>query len=183
MKIRKAGLLALCLVMALIGASLIGGVASANHNGNQQHKKHKKHKKQKISICHRTGDGSYVLIRVGFPALQAHANHGDKFPTNGTCQQPVEPQPFSSGPVLDFGPNGWGGWSCPLDMRAVGGTHDLADVQSAFIAQPGVTVDGYTYPVFPHYTFNEAAGETGFVVHNDDDQELDRTITVFCVPK
>jgi hypothetical protein len=176
--------IALAVICAVIGAAMITGGATAGHNDGKKHKvKKKKKKQQKISICHRTGNGSYVLIRVGFPALQAHSNHGDKFPTNGSCEQPVEPQPVTSGPVLDFGPNGWAGWSCPLNMRAVGGTHDLVDVHEAFVAQPGVTVDGYTYPVFPHYTFDAAAGETGFVVHNDDDQELDRTITVFCVPK
>ncbi len=118
--------IALAVICAVIGAAMITSGATAGHeqNGNKHKVKKKKKKQQgKISICHRTGNGSFVLITVGFPALQGTRtdNHGEaKDPTNGSCEQPVEPQAFSSGPVLDFGPNGWGGWSCPLDMRADG---------------------------------------------------------------
>jgi hypothetical protein len=180
--------IALAVICAVIGAAMITSAATAGHNNGNKHKvkKKKKNKKQgKVSICHRTGNGSYVLITVGSPALQAHSNHGDKFPTNGSCAAPVEPTRFSSGPTLDFGPFGWGGWSCPSDMRAIGGGHTLADTTAAGIAAPGATLGNppATYPTFPHYTFNEAAGETGFVVQNDDDSETGREVFVLCVPK
>jgi hypothetical protein len=180
--------IALAVICAVIGAAMITGGATAGHNDGKKHKvgKKKKKKKQgKISICHRTGNGSFVLIRVGFPALKAHQNHGDAFPNNGSCANPVQPQRFSSGPTLNFGPFGWGGWSCPLDMRAIGGGHDLADVTAAGLAVPGATLGNppATYPTFPHHTFNEAGGETGFVVQNDDDSETGREVFVLCVPK
>jgi hypothetical protein len=187
MRFRAIVLAAIC---AVIGAAMITNAATAGQgHGNKHGKKHKKKKKNKqqgkISICHQTGNGSFVLITVGFPALSAHAQHGDRFPVNGGCANPVEPTRFSSGPTLDFGPNGWGGWSCPLDMRAIGGGSNLADVTAAGIAAPGATLGNppATYPTFPHHTFSEAAGETGFVVQNDNDTETGREVFVLCVPK
>jgi hypothetical protein len=185
MKMRHPGLVALCLAMAVIGASLIGGVASAKNSG----KKHKKGKSHKVVVCHQTGNGSYVRIKISKRALKAHLKkHGDAFPgdavpggtlSNDCTVVPPSPQRFTSGP-LQFGPNGWGGWSCPPDMRAVGGGTTLTDVAAQGVAQPGATIGGSTYPVFPHHTF--AAGETGFVVQNDNDTETG-TVFVDCVPK
>ena len=81
-------------------------------------------------------------------------------------------------PTLSFGPNGWGGWSCPAGMTAVGGGHTLADAANEGVAEPGATIGGSTYPVFPHYTF--APGETGYVVQNDNDGDSGE-IFVDCV--
>ena len=69
--------------------------------------------------------------------------------------------------------------ACVAGMKAVGGGTTLADVAAQGIAEPGATIGGETYPVFPHYTF--AAGETGFVVQNDNDTESG-TVFVDCVP-
>ena len=188
MRFRAIALAVLC---AVIGAAVVASGATAKtdgngnngNNGNNHKVKKKKAKKEKVSICHRTGNGSFVLIRVGKPAKKAHLRHGDVLPNaQGACPAPppVEPTRFSSGPTLDFGPNGWAGWSCPTGMKAVGGGSDLADFTAQGIAEPGATIGGSTYPVFPHYTF--AAGETGFVVQNDNDTEVDRTVFVDCVP-
>lgn len=77
-------------------------------------------------------------------------------------------------PALEFGPNGWAGWSCPTGTTLVRGGYEpaTATVQFSGAAKPGEAM----YPVYPHYTF--AAGETGWVVQNDNDQE---TITIFVV--
>ena len=165
-------------------------------NKKGKSKKCKKGKKDKpvtegkVAICHQTGNGSYHLIVVGAPAVKAHLRHGDAFPgaqvPGGTLDQncqvpqppPPQPQRYTS-PVLEFGPNGWAGWSCPSGMKAVGGGHTLVDATAAGVAQPGATVGGSTYPTFPHYTFG--TGETGFVVQNDNDTESG-TVFVDCVP-
>ena len=192
MRLRAVALAALCL---MLGTALVAEVATAGPGGNDKPKKGKKHKKKKkkkgkVSICHREGNGSYHLITVGKPAVKAHLGHGDAFPgdtvAGGTLRadcsvQPPSPQVqrFSS-PALDFGPNGWAGWSCPSTMKAVGGGHTLVDVTASGVAQPGATIGGSTYPVFPHHTF--PAGETGFVVQNDNDTETG-VVFVDCVLK
>ena len=90
----------------------------------------------------------------------------------------MQPTRVSSGP-MQFGPNGWGGWSCPAGTHVVGGGYlpGTATVQISEAAEPG-SVSGL-YPVYPHYSF--PAGETGWVVQNNNDGE---SIEVFadCLP-
>lgn len=93
-----------------------------------------------------------------------------------------EHQPFrvESG-MMEFGPLGWAGWSCPTGSHVIGGGHEPANlvVSAEGRAETGAVIDGYTYPVFPHYTFK--AGETGWVVHNSNvGQNL--TIYAICAP-
>lgn len=70
---------------------------------------------------------------------------------------------------------GWFGWSCPdTHPYVVGGgvsynnTQPFNDVPEALtnfvLAKPGATLDGFTYPSFPHY--NYPGGEQGIAVHN-----------------
>jgi hypothetical protein len=175
---RKA--LPLAVLGLLVGATLLSGVASAG--SQSQGKRHK------VDICHLKGDGTtYRLITVGKKAKKAHLRHGDARPGDtvegGTldedCNLVPEPQRFESGP-LSFGPNGFGGWSCPPGMTAVGGGHTLTSVADEGLAVPGgEEIGGFTYPTYPHHTF--AAGETGFVVQNDNDSETG-TVFVDCVP-
>jgi hypothetical protein len=86
-------------------------------------------------------------------------------------------------PPLSFGPNGWGGWSCPAGTHVVGGGYEpgTATVQYSAPAKPGESGGSppATYPVYPHYTFTPP--ETGWVVQNNNDSE---TITIFviCAP-
>src|SRR3954453_812642 len=153
---RKAGLAVLCLVAGVVGSSLLAGAATAGPH----HKHHKKAKPHKVTICHRTGEASYVRIRISNRALKAHLKHGDAYPgatvTGGTLNSdctvvpppPPEPTRYTSS-TLNFGPNGWGGWSCPTGMKAVGGGTTLTTVTAQGIAQPGATIGGETYPVFP----------------------------------
>ena len=65
-----------------------------------------------------------------------------------------------------FGDGGWAGWSCPANTTAVGGGIDsnTNPVGPNGLAVPSAIVGGFTYPVFPHYTF--PAGETGYVVRD-----------------
>jgi hypothetical protein len=188
----KPRAMALAAVGALMGALLVGGVATgdppADKPGNgPKGSKPNKGKKSKATVCHRTGNGTYRAIRPSQKSHKAHVRHGDKFPgdtvqggtLNDQCQvEAPAPQRFTSS-TLQFGPNGWGGWSCPSGMKAVGGGHTLASVAAEGVAQPGATIGGSTYPTFPHYTFS--AGETGYVVQNNNDTETG-TVFVDCVP-
>ena len=81
-------------------------------------------------------------------------------------------------PPLQFGPNGWGGWSCPIGTTLINGGYEPSTATVAFSgpAKPGEPM----YPVYPHYTFNEAEGEVGWVVQNDNNAE---SITVFVICK
>jgi hypothetical protein len=188
----KPRAMALVVVGALAGALFVGGVATGDPPADKPGKgpkgsKPNKGKNGKPTICHRTGNGSFRAIRPSRKSHKAHLRHGDKFPgdqvpggtLNDQCQvEAPAPQPFTS-PSLQFGPNGWAGWSCPSGMKAVSGSHTLTDVAAEGVAQPGATIGGSTYPTFPHYTFG--SGETGYVVQNDNDTETG-TITVNCVP-
>jgi predicted ribosomally synthesized peptide with SipW-like signal peptide len=76
--------------------------------------------------------------------------------------------------ALNFSSTGWGGWSCPsthpnVVSAGVSKTNTEPWVAPDYpinfvLAQPGATLDGYTYPVFPHYTY--PAGDTGIAAHN-----------------
>jgi hypothetical protein len=159
--------------LLLAGALVVSGASAGHKSGHA--------KKPKVEICHQRDDGSYRLIRIGKPAARAHERHGDAYPGDevdgGTLDencdvQPPQPVRYSSGPMV-FGPNGWGGWSCPAGMTAVGGGYEpaTATVAVSQLAGPG--------SVWPHYTFGP--DESGWVVQNDNDQE---TIAVYvdCVP-
>ncbi len=139
----------------------------------------------KVVVCHATGSGSFNRIEVSRNALPAHLRHGDAQPGDpvpgedgamfgddcGVVDVPPPTEIHCSDPLV-FGPNGWGGWSCPAGMTAVGGSYDPASatVQVAEVAEPG--------SVYPHHTFGP--DESGFVVHNDNDQET-ITVCVECV--
>jgi len=158
--------LPLAVIGAVLGAALLGGPAVAKHD--------------KETVCHQKGNGDYVKIRVSERAEDKHLDkHDDVLAgTPGVVDQDCNPITRVTSPTLSFGPNGWGGWSCPAGMTAVGGGHTLADAANEGVAEPGATIGGSTYPVFPHYTF--APGETGYVVQNDNDGDSGE-IFVDCV--
>jgi hypothetical protein len=141
----------------------------------------------KVDICHLDGHGTYHLIRVSERALPAHLRHGDVQP--GTIVAVGEPYTGMYGstvtPITTVGDDcssstmlkvvsstlyyaagGWAGWSCVESgyPKAVNGGFlpETATPIAYGLAVPGATIGGFTYPVFPHYTF--PAGETGYVV-------------------
>ncbi|MBU1026719.1 MAG: hypothetical protein KKA31_03200 [Candidatus Margulisbacteria bacterium] len=65
-----------------------------------------------------------------------------------------------------FGDGGWAGWSCPVGTTAVSGGIDSSTnpVGPNGLAVPSTTVGGFTYPVYPHYTYTFP--ETGYVVQD-----------------
>jgi len=113
-----------------------------------------------------------VTGTIDFYAVQARNN------MQFTCGSLNPVRIFSS--LLQYGPMGWGGWSCPAGTHAIGGGTIGATqpITAEGIAQTGATIGGSNYPVFPHYTFS--AGETGYVVQNGNvGQNL--TIYVDCL--
>lgn len=132
----------------------------------------------KVDICHLDGHGTYHLISVSERALEVHEAHGDVQPGTTTEGTPY-PGLYGStvtpitglgddcssidmlkvvSPTMYYGSCGWAGWSCvePGYPDAVGGgvVGDPSLVCDQGLAEPGVTVGGYTYPVYPHYTFS-----------------------------
>ena len=143
----------------------------------------------KVGVCHSEGNGTFHLVSISDKALPAHIDHGDG--------QPGDPVPGQSGKQFgadcsiedalvtvtsvsgpqNFSGTGWGGNSCPPEYPNVvaGGVSKTstepwtpADYLVDYVlAEPGATLHGYTFPVFPHYTYGTGyAGETGVAVHN-----------------
>ena len=78
------------------------------------------------------------------------------------CCKPVR----YTGNLLNYSNTGWAGHSCPAGTHAVGGgvTNNTYSMGAEGIAEPGATIGGSTYPIFPHWTF--PSGETGYVAQN-----------------
>ena len=138
----------------------------------------------KVNVCHVTGNGTYRLININKNALPAHLDHGDAVPGTlvGTsfvaddCSL-KETTRVESG-VFNFGPLGWGGWSCPAGTTVVGGGYEPADatVLISEAAKPGS--ESGLYPVYPHYTFTPP--ETGWVVQNSNTSQA-LTVYAICI--
>jgi hypothetical protein len=153
MKSLSLGVLAVVSATALIGGGAAGAAPA-----------------EKETICHKNGKGRYKAITVSEHAAEKHeAKHGDVAAgSDGECNR--TPERYSS-PELEFGPNGWAGWSCPAGETAVGGGHTLDDVAFEGLAEGGQS--------FPHYTFGP--DETGYVVQNDNDAGDAGSVFVDCV--
>jgi hypothetical protein len=44
----------------------------------------------KVLVCHRVGNGKYVLVKVSANSALAKGKHGDVLATNGTCPGPIQ---------------------------------------------------------------------------------------------
>lgn len=160
-------LMAVCLLAAVVPIAIVGAKA------------------EKVDVCHKEGNGSYHLINISDSAFDAHIAHGDAAP--GQAVPDMEGYVFSEdcepvlpilvvSSLLNFSGTGWGGWSCPPDHPNVidGGVSKTSTQPftapdypvNQVMAVPGATLDGYTFPVFPHWTYNTYPGETGWAVHN-----------------
>lgn len=86
---------------------------------------------------------------------------------------------YETGP-MEFGPEGWGGMSCPTGTAVINGGYEPSSATVAYSApaKPGETNGEFTYPVYPHHTFAE--GETGWVVKNGPTPQ---TLNVFVICK
>jgi hypothetical protein len=78
---------------------------------------------------------------------------------------------------MSFGSTGWGGWSCPSGTDVLAGSFSGSQPYILGLAKPGVTTDGATYPVYPHYTYTPP--EEGVVVHNGATGQTG-VITAYC---
>src|SRR5437764_7500085 len=44
----------------------------------------------KVLVCHKLGNGRYVLVRVSVHSALAKGKHGNVLATNGTCPRPIQ---------------------------------------------------------------------------------------------
>ena len=44
----------------------------------------------KVLVCHKLGNGRYVLVRVSVHSALAKGKHGNVLETNGTCPGPIQ---------------------------------------------------------------------------------------------
>ena len=44
----------------------------------------------KVLVCHKVGNGKYVLVKVSANSAPAEGKHGDVLATNGTCPGPIQ---------------------------------------------------------------------------------------------
>jgi hypothetical protein len=44
----------------------------------------------KVLVCHKVGNGHYVLVKVSAHSARAKGKHGDVLATNGTCPGPLQ---------------------------------------------------------------------------------------------
>jgi hypothetical protein len=145
------------IVVALLVLGTLGTIAQASA--------------EKVDVCHRVGNGSFILINISQNALAAHVAHGDGQPGDPVPDMPgkmfdeacnvVEPIRVSSGP-MNFSGTGWGGWSCPAGYTVVGGGYEPAE-HYVLVSQPAKPGVG-TYPFYPHYNYKPP--EEGWVVQN-----------------
>jgi hypothetical protein len=149
---------ALALFSAVLGAALLAGAVGAKKPSAQDHK---------AQICHQRGNGTFKTITVSKKAVPAHVAHGD---TVGACDE-LETITVTSD-VLQFGPNGWGGWSCPASHPQVvdaevqqPGGGDPLHPYDLYVWEPGATAGGVSYPATP-FGYTYGAGETGAIVQN-----------------
>jgi hypothetical protein len=136
----------------------------------------------KVNVCHITGNGTYRLINISKNAQPAHLDHGDALPGSlaGTkfvaedCS--LQDTTRVESPALNFGPLGWGGWSCPSGTTVVGGGYEPADAAVLISEAAKEGSASGLYPVYPHYTFTPP--ETGWVVQNSNAAQ---TLTVYAI--
>lgn len=69
--------------------------------------------------------------------------------------------------MMNFGPTGWAGWSCPTDHPyVVGGNTDCILALSNSLAwEPGASVAGFNYPITP-FGYVYTPPEEGWIVQN-----------------
>lgn len=146
----------------------------------------------KVEVCHKLGNGSFILININGNALDAHEAHGDGSPGglvpgetdeyfNDACG--IIQATYVESPYMAFGPTGWGGWSCPAgtpNLVSGGYLPETAEVLVSMAWEPGASVAGYTYPNTP-FGYTYGTGETGWIVQNiNAGQSL--AIYLYCLP-
>jgi hypothetical protein len=116
-----------------------------------------------------------------------NANLGTSGTVTWTVNCGEQPAPVTitsrNGTPFDFGPGGWAGWSCPAGATIVSVTANVTSggPYTVGLARPGETTDGYTYPVYSHYTYTPP--EQGGVIHNTDmGAGGQASITIVCQP-
>ena len=82
---------------------------------------------------------------------------------NFKCVQPETTTVQSS--VFNFSGTGWAGWSCPSTHPNIVSADTTNCTQPLAVSKAANSSDT-SYPTYPHYTYNQSAGEEGWVVQN-----------------
>jgi predicted ribosomally synthesized peptide with SipW-like signal peptide len=98
-----------------------------------------------------------IEATVEFYAEQSRNN--DDF----VCAQPETTTVQSS--VFNFSGTGWAGWSCPSSHPNIVSA-DTSDCTEDLQVSKAANSSDSDYPTYPHYTYNQANGEEGWVVQN-----------------
>lgn len=96
----------------------------------------------------------------------------------------VPPEPISvESAILEYGPNGWAGWSCQADTTVVDGSLVVTggDLAQWFVWKPGATTGTVAYPETP-FGYTYGAGETGYIAQNDNDSGESIVLHFDCLP-
>ncbi len=72
--------------------------------------------------------------------------------------------------ILNYGPTGWAGWSCPAGTTVVDGSLVVSggDLAVTYAWKPGATTGTVNYPATP-FGYTYGIGETGYIGQNDND--------------
>ena len=97
----------------------------------------------------------------------------------------LEPEPIHvDSAVLEYGPLGWGGWSCPANTIVVEGSLVVSggDIDQSFAWLPGATTGSVNYPDTP-FGYTYGTGETGYIAQNDNDSGESIVLSFDCMPE
>jgi predicted ribosomally synthesized peptide with SipW-like signal peptide len=115
-----------------------------------------------------------LIANIAFRVEQARNNEAFR------CVPP--PVKVVSSP-LNYGPTGWGGWSCPAGTTVVDGSLVVTggDLATTLAWKPGATTGAFNYPTTP-FGYTYGAGETGFIGQNDNDSGESIVLSFDCQP-
>ena len=86
----------------------------------------------KVEVCHRNKDGSYVRISIADAAYDTHVAHGDIAVGTGGLGADCQPSPCPCYSAEDIDPASVSGWFGSLDESSLHGTWDLRLVDASF---------------------------------------------------
>jgi predicted ribosomally synthesized peptide with SipW-like signal peptide len=98
-----------------------------------------------------------------------------------SCGEVQAPTVTITSPAMNFGPNGWAGWSCPANETVISAAVTGASYTSLTLWKLGAPVTGgATYPNTP-FGYTYATGEEGAIVQSTNAGGTD-TIVLQCQP-
>lgn len=131
-----------------------------------------------------SGRMASVKIEWSVPTTAGNNIQGQSITLNTTFGLTQAVPTHVTSAVLNYGPTGWAGWSCPTGKTVVDGSLVVTggDLASTYAWKTGATVSSpsVTYPATPFgYTFG--TGETGYIGQNDNDSGESIVLNFDCI--